>query len=97
MYIHFLSLSYTQRFGLVDRIVSAVDEYRTLKRENDSSAGCRLPIRAAELRADGTLWQAMRLDPLRHMRALQQACRDVAAEHRPGSEKEGGSRITGVF
>jgi DNA replicative helicase MCM subunit Mcm2 (Cdc46/Mcm family) len=44
----------------------------------------------AELRSeDARLSQRMRLDPLRHMRALEAACDAIAGEERPGYDKEG--------
>ena len=44
----------------------------------------------AELRSeDPRLSQRMRLDPLRHLRALEAACDAIASEERPGYDKEG--------
>jgi len=42
----------------------------------------------SELRSDG-LSERLRLDPLRHMRALEMACNMIASEERPGYDKEG--------
>jgi DNA replication licensing factor MCM3 len=44
----------------------------------------------AEIRSeDPRLSQRLRLDPLRHMRALEAACDAIASEERPGYDKEG--------
>ena len=54
--------------------------------------GCpRVSISMTELRSyeDGKLSQQMRMDPLPHIRALEQACYLVATEERPGYDKEG--------
>ena len=54
--------------------------------------GCpRVSISMTELRSyeDGKLSQQMRMDPLPHIRALEQACHLVATEERPGYDKEG--------
>jgi len=52
--------------------------------------GCpRVRISMAELRSeDPQLSQRLRLDPLRHLRALEAACHSVASEERPGYDKE---------
>jgi len=52
--------------------------------------GCpRVKIRLSELRADGaaSLERRLRLDPLRHLRALEAACHNVGMEERPGYDK----------
>ena len=43
----------------------------------------------AELRSQGNgrLSQRLRMDPLRHLRALEAACHSIAEEERPGYEK----------
>ena len=47
-------------------------------------------ISLAELRSENPrLAQSLRHDPLRHLRALEAACHAVAAEERPGYDKEG--------
>ena len=45
----------------------------------------------ADLRSqdNGQLSQRLRTDPLRHLRALEAACHDVANEERPGYDKSG--------
>lgn len=45
----------------------------------------------ADLRSqdNGQLSSRLRLDPLRHMRALEAACHDIAIENRPGYDKNG--------
>eukprot|EP00521_Asterionellopsis_glacialis_P014452 CAMPEP_0195308248 /NCGR_PEP_ID=MMETSP0707-20130614/38125_1 /TAXON_ID=33640 /ORGANISM="Asterionellopsis glacialis, Strain CCMP134" /LENGTH=820 /DNA_ID=CAMNT_0040372511 /DNA_START=101 /DNA_END=2563 /DNA_ORIENTATION=+ len=52
--------------------------------------GCpRVRISMAELRSeDPQLSQRLRLDPLRHLRALEAACHSLASEERPGYDKE---------
>jgi len=52
--------------------------------------GCpRIRISLAELRSENPrLAQSLRHDPLRHLRALEAACHAVAAEERPGYDKE---------
>ena len=43
----------------------------------------------AELRSENpVLAQRLRHDPLRHMRALEAACHAIAAEERPGYDKD---------
>lgn len=39
----------------------------------------------------------MRLDPLRHMRALEAACHEIANENRPGYDKNGKNDDFGLF
>jgi hypothetical protein len=76
----------------VERIATAVDDFSHLNTQTSvAAAGCpRVTISMAELRsADGQLSQAVRLDPLRQMRALEAACHQVATEERPGYDKEG--------
>lgn len=52
----------------------------------------------ADLRAqdNGQLSTRLRKDPLRHMRALEAACHDIASEHRPGYDKNGTCRPCSV-
>lgn len=38
---------------------------------------------------NGQLSTKLRLDPLRHMRALEAACHEIASENRPGYDKNG--------
>jgi hypothetical protein len=85
-------LKLLQRFQLVERISTAIDDFAHLNVQTKvAAAGCpRVTISMAELRsADGGLSQAIRLDPLRQMRALEAACHEVANEERPGYDKEG--------
>ena len=43
----------------------------------------------SELRSeDITMSQRLRLDPLRHLRALEAACHSIASEERPGYDKD---------
>jgi DNA replication licensing factor MCM3 len=47
-------------------------------------------ISMAELRSqDPRLSQRLRMDPLRHIRALEAACDALASEERPGYDKDG--------
>ena len=48
----------------------------------------RVAISMAELRSEG-LSERLRYDPLRHMRALETACNNIAKADRPGFDKEG--------
>ena len=55
---------------------------------NKNLACPRLFLRMTELRAyDPQLPQRFRLDPLRHMRALETATQDVAEQNEPGYDK----------
>ncbi len=64
-----------------------------MKRENPAAAtGCvRVVFDAVELRSadDASLWREFRLDPLRHLRALERACVEAAEKEIPGGLKEG--------
>ena len=89
----FLMCLFFQRFQFGERIRSSANDYETLKRENPASAtGCvRVVFDAVELRSadDASLWQEFRLDPLRHLRALEKACAEAAEKEVPGGLKEG--------
>ena len=55
---------------------------------NKNLACPRLFLHMAELRAyDAQLPQRFRMDPLRHMRALETATQDVAEQNEPGYDK----------
>ena len=55
---------------------------------NKNLACPRLFLRMAELRTyDAQLPQRFRMDPLRHMRALETAAQDVAEQNEPGYDK----------
>lgn len=55
---------------------------------NKNLACPRLFLRMAELRTyDPTLPQRFRMDPLRHMRALETAAQDIASQNEPGYDK----------
>ena len=43
----------------------------------------------SELRSHGNLSQQLRRDPLRHLRALEAACHEIAQDQRPGYDKTG--------
>jgi hypothetical protein len=99
----FMSFS-KQRFQQADRISTAIDDYVHRGKSNASGTawGCpRVEIRMAELRSfqssgnddesnsNNNLSQGLRMDPLRHLRALEAACHAMASEQRPGYDKEG--------
>ena len=76
----------------MDRIATAVDDFHHVSRSNKVDAGGpRVSISMAELRSegDGQLSQNLRRDPLRHLRALEAACHQIATDDRPGYDKEG--------
>lgn len=81
------------RFSYIDKISTAVDDYNERSRRLSVKGwGCpRVEIGMADLRAqdNGQLSTRLRKDPLRHMRALEAACHDIATEHRPGYDKNG--------
>ena len=90
-----------QRLQLVERIATSIDDYQHLSRtQKVAAAGCpRVSISMAELRSFGGdgqdgdhLSQRLRLDPFRHLRALEIACHNVAERERPGYDKDGTSR-----
>eukprot|EP00339_Tiarina_fusa_P012817 CAMPEP_0117069932 /NCGR_PEP_ID=MMETSP0472-20121206/49080_1 /TAXON_ID=693140 ORGANISM="Tiarina fusus, Strain LIS" /NCGR_SAMPLE_ID=MMETSP0472 /ASSEMBLY_ACC=CAM_ASM_000603 /LENGTH=760 /DNA_ID=CAMNT_0004792731 /DNA_START=199 /DNA_END=2481 /DNA_ORIENTATION=- len=77
-----------ERFSYVDRICTAIDDYAHRSRSLSVEGwGCpRVDISMAELRSqdNGQLSQRLRRDPLRHMRALEAACHEIAKDERPG-------------
>lgn len=93
-----------ERYGHSERIATAVDDYvhRASSRGGGGKGGkagatsdgvgwgCpRVRISMSELRSeDARLSQRLRLDPLRHMRALEAACHAIASEERPGYDKD---------
>lgn len=75
---HQLTLVSRQRLEYSDRLVEAVRDRAP-----------RLDIRLADLRShDVKLWQALRSDPFRHLRALQKVCHEKAQQERPGYDKK---------
>lgn len=82
-----------ERFGYVDKINTAIDDYNDRSRRLTVRGwGCpRVDVGMADLRSqdNGQLSSRMRLDPLRHMRALEAACHEIANENRPGYDKNG--------
>jgi DNA replication licensing factor MCM3 len=75
---------------LISRITTAIDDFQHLGKTNTNNAttaaatGCpRVTISMAELRSFG-LSEPLRIDPFRHLRALEDACRKIANEERPG-------------
>lgn len=77
----------------MDRISTAIDDYaHRSKALSVEGWGCpRVNISMSELRAFGQLSSRLRSDPLRHLRALEAACHDIAQENRPGYDKNGNS------
>lgn len=82
-----------QRYNLVDRISTAIDDYvhRSRSLSVQGWGNPRVEISMSELRSqdNGQLSQRLRQDPLRHLRALEAACHDIAQEVRPGYDKNG--------
>jgi DNA replication licensing factor MCM3 len=82
-----------ERYSLVDRISTAIDDYVHRSRSLSVHGwGCpRVEISMAELRSqdNGQLSQRLRRDPLRHLRGLEAACHEIAQEVRPGYDKNG--------
>lgn len=82
-----------QRYNHVDRISTSIDDYaHRSKSLSVQGWGCpRVEISMAELRSvdNGDLSQRLRRDPLRHLRALEAACHEIAEEVRPGYDKNG--------
>ena len=91
-----LNLFFLQRFNYVDKINTAIDDYNERSRRLSVRGwGCpRVEVGMADLRAqdNGQLSTRLRKDPLRHMRALEAACHDIAMEMRPGYDKNGTSQ-----
>jgi DNA replication licensing factor MCM3 len=77
----------------VDKISTCIDDYaHRSKALSVEGWGCpRVDISMSELRAHGQLSSRLRRDPLRHLRALEAACHDIAMENRPGYDKNGNS------
>jgi len=67
-----IALTLQQRYQ--DRIALAYDEYNGLKQKE--RRGMRLTFRPAELRGMPELWNGLRRDPFRHLRALESACHE---------------------
>eukprot|EP00980_Cylindrotheca_fusiformis_P018667 scaffold6219_cov146-Cylindrotheca_fusiformis.AAC.2 len=81
-----------ERYGHVDRICTAIDDYAHRSRSLAVEGwGCpRVNVSMSELRAaSGQLSSRLRRDPLRHLRALEAACHEIAQESRPGYDKNG--------
>ncbi|KAL3935520.1 MAG: hypothetical protein SGBAC_008978 [Bacillariaceae sp.] len=80
-----------ERYRHVDRICIAIDDYA--HRTNNLRVegwGCpRVNISMSELRSYEQMSQRLRQDPLRHLRALEAACHEIAQEFRPGYDKNG--------
>lgn len=77
----------------MDRISTAIDDYIDRSRRLSVKGwGCpRVQIGMADLRSqdNGQLSSRLRFDPLRHFRALEAACHEIASESRPGYDKNG--------
>lgn len=85
-----------KRYNLVERVTSAYDEYANLRLEmgasmrRGSAASMRVCFSMAELRS-ANLSERLRLDPLRHMRALEAACHQIVNEEHPGYDVKAGT------
>jgi hypothetical protein len=76
---------------LADRIYTSCDDYSHVQSQG---LGCnhtaiRVSFSLAELRS-ANLSERLRLDPLRHLRALEAACHIIADEGRPGYDVKAG-------
>jgi len=79
-----------ERFNYEDRILTAIDDYNVLsQRHGNIGWGCpRLKVNITELRSSKPLLeQRLRRDPLRHIRAIELACQDIALLSRPEYSK----------
>lgn len=56
------------------------------------STAIRVSFSMAELRS-ANLSERLRLDPLRHLRALEAACHFIADEGRPGYDTKAGKKL----
>lgn len=81
-----------QRYNLSDRIVTAYDDYEHMQTQGTGpqDTPLRVSFSMAELRS-ANLSERLRLDPLRHMRALEAACHSIANEERPGYDIKAGT------
>ena len=86
----------------MDRITTSIDDFQHLLRHTTTvtsdgtgtGVGCpRVRIKMSEIRSvdNGTLSQQLRYDPLRHLRALEIACHEIALENRPGYDAKYGT------
>jgi DNA replication licensing factor MCM3 len=71
---------------LISRITTAIDDFQHHLGKSSTSSCPRVTISMAELRSFG-LSEPLRIDPFRHLRALEEACRKIAQEERPGYDK----------
>jgi hypothetical protein len=80
-----------QRYNLADRIYTACDDYSHIQSQGlgVQNAAIRVSFSMAELRS-ANLSERLRLDPLRHLRALETACHIIADEGRPGYDIKAG-------
>lgn len=91
-----------QRFNVISRIETSVDDFvqRSRNLQNGPKKGLsgaadavgwgcpRVRIALSELRSENPrLEQRLREDPLRHLRALEDACHEIAKETRQGYDK----------
>ena len=65
--------------------MTAIDDYEHMQAQEVSP---RVSFSMAELRS-ANLAERLRLDPLRHVRALEEACRSVAIDEGPRYAKSG--------
>ena len=66
--------------------MTAIDDYEHIQVQG---ACPRVSFSMAELRS-ANLSERLRLDPLRHMRALEAACHSIATDERPGYDIKAG-------
>eukprot|EP00526_Cylindrotheca_closterium_P015571 CAMPEP_0113659872 /NCGR_PEP_ID=MMETSP0017_2-20120614/32595_1 /TAXON_ID=2856 /ORGANISM="Cylindrotheca closterium" /LENGTH=256 /DNA_ID=CAMNT_0000574463 /DNA_START=120 /DNA_END=887 /DNA_ORIENTATION=+ /assembly_acc=CAM_ASM_000147 len=71
------------------RVNISMSELRSFEHKVEGWGCPRVNISMSELRSFEQLSQRLRQDPLRHMRALEAACHEIAQESRPGYDKNG--------
>lgn len=77
-------------YNYTDRIITAIDDYNAQSDRNGKAGfGCpRVKLNLTELRSSNpTLEQQLRQDPLRHIRAIEAACHEIALAERPSYSK----------
>ena len=81
-----------QRYNFADRIYTSCDDHSHIQSQGlgVKNAAIRVSFSMAELRS-ANLSEQLRLDPLRHLRALEAACHIIADEGRPGYDIKAGT------
>ena len=79
---------------MTDRIITSCDDYSHMQSQGSGmqNTAIRVSFSMAELRS-ANLSERLRLDPLRHLRALEAACHFVADEGRPGYDIKAGKKM----